>query len=83
MTYKIYTTDSCGFCVASKMLLNENNIPFKEHRLLTEDQKKSFKAQGYTTVPQIWDSSGVYIGGYQQLKERLSNNNGGEQLLVE
>ena len=81
--YKIYTTDSCGFCTAAKMLMNEHNIAFKEIRLLTEDQKRSFRADGFTTVPQIWDSSGSYIGGYQELKMSLSESNTSETFLTE
>jgi len=29
------------------------------------------KQAGMTTVPQVWDNNGDYIGGYTQLKEKL------------
>ena len=74
LQYKIYTTESCGFCSAAKALMKEKNIEFREIKLITEDQKLSFKQDGFATVPQIWDSEGNYIGGYNELKSKLNES---------
>lgn len=71
LQYKIYTTESCGFCAAAKSLMQEKNIRYKEIKLITEDQKLSFKQEGFQTVPQIWDHNGNYVGGYNELKSKL------------
>ena len=74
LQYKIYTTESCGFCSAAKALMKEKNIEYREIKLITEDQKISFKQDGFQTVPQIWDTSGNYVGGYNELKAKLSES---------
>ena len=74
LQYKIYTTESCGFCSAAKALMKEKNIEYREIKLITEDQKVSFKQDGFKTVPQIWDTSGNYIGGYNELKAKLTES---------
>ena len=74
LQYKIYTTSSCGFCAAAKSLMQEKNIEYKEIKLITEDQKISFKQEGFKTVPQIWDADGNYVGGYNELKAMLTES---------
>ena len=73
--YKIYTKSGyCGYCDAAKVLMRENNIQFKEVKLVTVEQKKSFRDEGFSTVPQIYDDEGNHIGGYDDLRKKLNGN---------
>lgn len=65
--FYIISQDRCGACIEAKFMLDYRNLPYIEHKLETAEQKADFKAQGFTTVPQIW-LDGEHIGGRDQLK---------------
>ena len=81
-SYILYTKKGCGYCVAAKKLLEEKQLAWEEHvlgeNLTKEDiQVAVNSAVGgdgveVTTVPQIIAPDGTYVGGYQQLKVKLS-----------
>jgi|TARA_B110000977_G_scaffold190715_1_gene261852 glutaredoxin len=74
MSYVVIGTDNCGFCTKAKQLLKEKRVVFTDYSLNSPSSKwllTLFKQSGMTTVPQIWDSKGHHIGGYNELKEHL------------
>ena len=77
MKAKIYTKDSCTFCVQAKTLmkirgieweeLNMQKVPAMRAELMEKCEKINIMPR---TVPQIWlDDS--YVGGFQELKNKL------------
>ncbi|PZR92047.1 MAG: ribonucleoside-diphosphate reductase [Stutzerimonas stutzeri] len=68
--FRIVTADGCSFCTRAKALLAVNNLSFTEEHLTTPEQRQAFKAEGFKTVPQIWDGD-VHVGGFDQLKRYL------------
>lgn len=66
--YKIYSQPSCSFCELAKILMMERGIEFEEVGLSEDKDREWFKAQGYKTVPQIFDDEGNHIGGYEELR---------------
>lgn len=73
--YVIVTRDQCNFCDAAKVLLRGAGKYYVEYNVQSKSSKwilDLLKKAGYTTVPQIWDSSGTYIGGYDNLKQILT-----------
>ena len=69
--WKIYTYNNCSYCNLAKILMMEKDIKFKEIELITTEQKQSFKAEGFRTVPQIYDADGNHVGGYEELRKKL------------
>jgi ribonucleotide reductase alpha subunit len=85
---EIYSVINCKYCTLSKELLNQKNIPFKEHLLDTDESKKQYLGTVNTRcedgVCQLVDKDNkvksfpqIYmnnerIGGYNELVERLS-----------
>ena len=79
MRVDLYTKPSCGYCVSTKALLNQKNIPFTEYtigdQVSKEDVQKRITDMGLSvqvrTVPQIFyiDKNNIttYIGGYSDL----------------
>jgi len=70
--FVVVTRDQCNFCDSAKALLKGANIQYTEYNVQSKSSKWIFdliKKAGYTTVPQIWDSSGNHIGGYSELKQ--------------
>ncbi|HVE81485.1 MAG TPA: glutaredoxin 3 [Myxococcales bacterium] len=65
----IYTTQTCGFCIRAKQLLEERGIPFQEIDVSDDDEARARlveKADGRRTVPQIFIGD-LGIGGYTDL----------------
>ena len=65
---EIYTTASCSYCLAAKMLLKQNGYGYEEIRVDTDPAKLS-EMLGRTqqrSVPQIF-IDGRHIGGYHDL----------------
>lgn len=73
--YVIVTRDQCNFCDTAKALLRGSNTPYVEYNVQSKSSKwilDLIKKAGYTTVPQIWDKDGNYVGGYTELKEKFN-----------
>lgn len=73
--FVIVTRDQCNFCDSAKAILKGSNTPYTEYNVQDHHSKwvlDLIKKAGYTTVPQIWDKHGSYIGGYTELKQLLT-----------
>lgn len=80
--YTVYSKPNCTFCDQSKALLESKGISFEVVNLdvgqpkadgqqyISRDDLLS-KIPGARTMPQIMED-GVLIGGYQELRKRLS-----------
>lgn len=72
LQYRIYSKAGCIFCDAAMELLKEKNYTYEEIKVKeNEDAIRLFKERHFTTVPQIFDKNGNHIGGYQDLKLAL------------
>jgi len=79
MKVKIYTTPTCGFCIAAKRLLNDNDIPFEEVDLRDPAERARVQAEhDWPTVPIVFVGDEL-IGGYTEL-DAYSRRNGMESL---
>ncbi len=66
---RIYTTRTCGYCVAAKNLLAKKGLTFDE---IPVDGDYALRRElvvmsGRHTVPQIWLGE-THIGGYDDLR---------------
>ena len=66
----IYTTDYCPYCVRAKGLLTKKQVPFKEVKVDTREDLRSWlmSASGQRTVPQIF-INGEPVGGFTELAD--------------
>ncbi len=66
----IYSTDYCPYCVRAKALLTKKQVPFKEVRVDTREDLRSWlaSASGQRTVPQIF-INGESVGGFTELAD--------------
>jgi glutaredoxin 3 len=72
LKFKIYTKDSCDFCIRAKHTLDTMDLIFEEVRLEEHpDEKARLKAEGFKTVPQIYYGDD-HIGGYTELVDYLN-----------
>jgi glutaredoxin len=72
--YTLITRDQCNFCDSAKAILKGNGFPYTEYNVQSNSSRwvlSLIKKAGLTTVPQIFDPSGNYIGGYTELKDKL------------
>ena len=70
-TIEIYTTPTCGFCMAAKRMLNNKGAAFAEISVAgdpTKRQEMMTRANGGYTVPQIF-INGQHIGGFTDMAE--------------
>lgn len=65
---RVYTTDSCGYCVQAKNLLKKRQITFEEINVQNDHDKRAWlvKVTGRRTVPQIFIGDDP-IGGSDEL----------------
>ena len=83
MSFTIYTTKNCTYCESAKNLLKEYNREYVNVILdsnIKSERSGQFynieefkKSTGHKTVPQIYHDSGLYIGGYKELKDYLEH----------
>lgn len=68
----LWTKYNCQFCDQAKALLKHNNISFEERKIGDGYTKEELleAVPNARTVPQIFLND-EYIGGFDQLKERL------------
>ena len=68
-TVEIYTTPSCGYCLAAKRLLAGKGIAYTETDVSADPalrQTMMQRANGRRTVPQIFIGD-VHVGGFDDL----------------
>jgi glutaredoxin 3 len=65
---KIYTTETCPYCVRAKRLLEKKNVPYQEIDVSWDDEKRMQLMQqtGRRTVPQIFIGD-QHVGGSDDL----------------
>ena len=65
---KIYTTETCPYCVRAKRLLEKKNVPYEEIDVSWDDEKRMQLMQqtGRRTVPQIFIGD-QHVGGSDEL----------------
>ena len=69
--YTIITRDQCNFCDAAKAMLKGSGFPYTEYNVQSQSSRwvlSLIKKANLTTVPQIFDGSGNYVGGTQNSK---------------
>lgn len=74
MKATIWSKDMCGYCEQAKQLLTMKGIEFEERKIgkdWTKEQLLEAVPQA-RSVPQIFLDE-QYVGGYQELKQRLTN----------
>ena len=72
--FVIITRNQCNFCDDAKALLKGKGINYVEYNIQSGSSKwilHLLKSSNITTVPQVFDDKGTYIGGYTDLKEYL------------
>ena len=64
----MYTTASCAYCVAAKMLLKQKGLEYTEFRVDTDMAKREemLRRAHRRTVPQIFIND-QHVGGYEDL----------------
>lgn len=72
MEILIYSKDDCKFCEESKKFLDHKELPYTEYKIGEHLTREEFmdKFPGVRSVPCIV-IDGEYIGGFNQLKEKL------------
>jgi len=74
MTFIIITQDQCSYCDKAKKLMVDNKIHSVTHNVRRSKWLKDLLGQaGITSVPQIWNSEGAYIGGYEELDKYIKS----------
>lgn len=65
---EIYTTQTCGYCLMAKRLLNKKGVEFTEIDALDPATRETMmkRAEGRRTVPQIFIND-TGIGGFDDL----------------
>ena len=65
---KIYTTETCPYCVRAKRLLEKKNVPYEEIDVSWDDEQRMQLMQqtGRRTVPQIFIGE-QHVGGSDDL----------------
>ena len=65
---KLYTSRSCGYCVAAKKLLASRGLEYSEIAVDFDPalRKEVMTLSGRHTVPQIWIGE-THVGGYDDL----------------
>ena len=82
MTYMIYGTAGCGFCLEAKRLLDRLDITYRYMDITHMDDQDKEVLQDiagiqFRTVPQIFTlelNDMQYVGGYTELKAMVSDD---------
>lgn len=67
----LYSKNNCGYCLQAKALLKNNDIPFEEVNIDTDDVAREFVInEGHRTMPQIYREGKLFVeGGFAGLSE--------------
>ena len=67
---KVYTKPDCMYCVLTKSILEQYQIPFSIIDVTMQTESLNFlKSAGHTTVPQIYYKGDLFCDGYAELAE--------------
>ena len=67
---KIYSKNSCAFCVRAKQYLESKNITYEEVNIEQDlEARQWILEQGHRTVPQIYINDRLVEGGFNGLVE--------------
>jgi glutaredoxin 3 len=71
---EVYTTASCAYCTAAKMLLKQKGLDYAEIRVDTDiaSRDEMLRRSHRRTVPQIFIND-AHIGGYEDLVAAASS----------
>ena len=71
---KVYSTNSCPFCVRAKALLTSKDLEYTEIHVDTDAERlhEMIERSGNRTVPQIFIND-VSIGGFDELSQLNSD----------
>ena len=75
--YTIITREQCSFCDVAKTLLKSKGLPYVEYNVHSPSSRwvlSLLKKTNNPTVPQIFDPSGILIGGCTQLQKLLDED---------
>lgn len=66
----LYSKNNCGYCLQAKGLLRNNDIPFEEINIDTDDVAREFVInEGHRTMPQIYRDGKLFVeGGFTGLQ---------------
>ena len=83
MNVVIWSRVNCPYCVSAKEILRDNNIPFTE-KVLERDFTREFLLETYPTAKTfpVVVIDGYYIGGYNQLSQKLNEEKNSTQRLL-
>ncbi len=74
MTFIIITQENCTYCDKAKRLMKDNKISSVSYNIRNSKWVKDLLGKAsLKTVPQIWNSQGNYIGGYEELDKYIKN----------
>ena len=67
----LYSKNNCGYCLQAKALLKNNDSPFEEVNIDTDDVAREFVInEGHRTMPQIYREGKLFVeGGFAGLNE--------------
>lgn len=75
MQYFMLTKENCPWCDLAKGLIKESGGAVVALSITEYPPLKTLLVKaGYKTVPQIWNEQGEYIGGYEDLYQRLAKD---------
>jgi glutaredoxin len=83
MNVVIYTKENCSFCTNTKTLLATKGIGYTEMKL-NEDFTREYLVENYPSAKSfpLIIIDGFYIGGYEQLKNKLNESSDTTQKLL-
>ncbi len=75
-SFILYGIANCSYCLKSKQLLDDMNIPYQFYQIQTEDKslfldKMSEKTDNQRTFPLIFYGSD-FIGGFTELEDYVA-----------
>jgi glutaredoxin len=74
VTFIVITQDNCSYCDKAKALMVENKMYSVTYNIRSSKWLKDLLGKAeLTTVPQIWNSQGEYIGGYEELDKYIKS----------
>ena len=83
MNVEIWSRVNCPYCTSAKEILRDFNIPFTE-KVLDRDFTREFLLETYPTARTfpVVVVDGFYIGGYNQLSQKLNEEKSSTQRLL-